>query len=100
MVSQPYVDGITDTVSHGITSILTAGQIQIAAGQDTLSVAVVSPDRWFPWATPLDSPQPRRPCIRRRGRGPGRLHRPGHHQAAGQLSARAAPYAVSMTAPP
>ena len=23
-------------------------QIQIAAGQDTLSVAVVSPDRWFP----------------------------------------------------
>ena len=48
MVSQPYVDGITDTVSHGITSILTAGQIQIAAGQDTLSVAVVCPDRWFP----------------------------------------------------
>ena len=48
MVSQPYVDGITDTVSHGITSILTAVQIQIAAGQDTLSVAVVCPDRWFP----------------------------------------------------
>ena len=49
MISQPYVDGITDTVPHGITSILTAGQIQIAAGgQDTLSVAVVCPDRWFP----------------------------------------------------
>jgi len=48
MVSQPYVDGITDTVSHGITSTLTAGQIAIAAGQDTLSVAVVCPDRWFP----------------------------------------------------
>ena len=27
MVSQPYVDGITDTVSHGIASTLTAGQI-------------------------------------------------------------------------
>jgi hypothetical protein len=48
MVSQPYVDGITDTVSHGIASTLTAGQIAIAAGQDTLSVAVICPDRWFP----------------------------------------------------
>ena len=48
MVSQPYVDGITDTVPHGITSTLTAGQIEIAAGQDTLNVAVVCPDRWFP----------------------------------------------------
>ena len=48
MVSQPYVDGITDTVPHGITSTLTAGQIAIAAGQDTLSVAVICPDRWFP----------------------------------------------------
>jgi len=48
MISQPYVDGITDTVSHSITSTLTAGQIAIAAGQDTLSVAVVCPDRWFP----------------------------------------------------
>jgi len=46
MVSQPYVDGITDTVPHDIASTLTAGQI--AAGEDTLSVAVVSPDRWFP----------------------------------------------------
>ena len=48
MVSQPYVDGITDTVSHGITSTLTACEIAIAAGEDTLSVAVVCPDRWFP----------------------------------------------------
>jgi len=48
MVSQPYVDAITDTVSHGIASTLTAGQIAIAAGQDTLSVAVICPDRWFP----------------------------------------------------
>ena len=48
MVSQPYVDGITDTVTHGINSTLTAGQIDIAAGEDTLSAAVVCPDRWFP----------------------------------------------------
>ena len=33
---------------HGITSTLTAGQIEIAVGEDTLSVAVVCPDRWFP----------------------------------------------------
>ncbi|HLM89023.1 MAG TPA: hypothetical protein VK284_08345 [Streptosporangiaceae bacterium] len=46
MISQPYVDGITDTVTHAIASSLTAGQI--AAGEDTLSVAVVCPDRWFP----------------------------------------------------
>jgi hypothetical protein len=48
MVSQPYVDGITDTVSHGIASTLTAGQIEIAVCEDTLSVSVVCPDRWFP----------------------------------------------------
>ena len=48
MVSQPYVDGITDTVPHDIARTLTAGQIAIAAGQDTLSVAVICPDRWFP----------------------------------------------------
>ena len=46
MVSQPYVDGITDTVPHDIASTLTAGQI--AADEETLSVSVVSPDRWFP----------------------------------------------------
>ena len=45
MVSQLYVDGITDTVPHGIASTLTAGQI--AADEDTLSVSVVCPDRRF-----------------------------------------------------
>jgi sarcosine oxidase gamma subunit len=44
MVSQPYVEGITDTVSHGIASGLIAAQI---AAQDTVSVSVVCPDRWF-----------------------------------------------------
>jgi hypothetical protein len=44
MMSQPYVDGITDTVTHDLGSSLTAGQI--AAGQDTLTVSVVCPDRW------------------------------------------------------
>ncbi len=46
MMSQPYVDGITDTVPHGIASSLPAGQL--AAGGDTLRVPVVCPDRWFP----------------------------------------------------
>ena len=45
MVSQLYVDGITDTVHHGIASTLTAGQI--AADENTLSVSVICPDRWF-----------------------------------------------------
>jgi hypothetical protein len=45
MMSQPYVDGITDTVTHDIASSLTVGQI--TAGQDTLTVSVVCPDRWF-----------------------------------------------------
>jgi hypothetical protein len=45
MVSQPYVDGITDTVSHGIASSRTAGQI--AVGEGTLRVSVICPDRWF-----------------------------------------------------
>jgi hypothetical protein len=46
MMSQPYVDGITDTVTHDIASSLTAGHI--AANGNTLSVSVVCPDRWFP----------------------------------------------------
>ncbi len=45
MVSQPYVDGITDTVPHQFASSLTAGQI--AVGEDTVRVSVVCPDRWF-----------------------------------------------------
>jgi hypothetical protein len=48
MVSQLYVDGITDTVTHHIASSLTAGQIAIAVCEETLSVSVVCPDRWFP----------------------------------------------------
>ena len=45
MVSQPYVDGITDTVTHNITSSLTADRI--AADEETVSVSVICPDRWF-----------------------------------------------------
>jgi len=44
-MSQTYVDGITDTVPHNIASSLTAAQI--AADEDTLSISVVCPDRWF-----------------------------------------------------
>ena len=44
MMSQPYVDGITNTVPHQFASSLTASQI---AGEDTVSVSVVCPDRWF-----------------------------------------------------
>ena len=45
MVSQPYVDGITDTVTHSIASSLTADRI--AADEETVSVSVICPDRWF-----------------------------------------------------
>jgi hypothetical protein len=45
MMSQPYVDGITEAVTHDLGSSLIPGQI--AAGQDTLTVSVVCPDRWF-----------------------------------------------------
>jgi hypothetical protein len=44
-MSQLYVDGITDTVPHRFTSSLTIDQI--AAGEDTLSISVLCPDRWF-----------------------------------------------------
>jgi hypothetical protein len=44
-MSQSYIDGITDTVPHSIASSLKAGQI--ATGEDTISVSVVCPDRWF-----------------------------------------------------
>jgi hypothetical protein len=44
-MSQPYVDGITDTVPHSFASGLTAGQM--AADKDIVSVSVVCPDRWF-----------------------------------------------------
>jgi len=45
MTAQPYVDGITDTVQHRIASSLSASQI--AADEDTISVSVLWPDRWF-----------------------------------------------------
>ena len=45
MVSQPYVDGIVDTVPHNFASGLTAGQI--TADEHTISVSVICPDRWF-----------------------------------------------------
>lgn len=45
MMSQPYVDGVTETVTHNIASSLTAGQIEV--GQDSLAVSVACPDRWF-----------------------------------------------------
>ena len=44
-MSQPYVNGVTDTVTHNLASSLTAGQI--TPGRDTLTVSVVCPDRWF-----------------------------------------------------
>ena len=44
-MSQPYVDGITDTVTHNLASSVTAGQIP--AGQGTLTISVACPDRWF-----------------------------------------------------
>ena len=43
-MSQPYVDGVTDTVTHNLASNLTAAQI--TPGQDTLTLSVVCPDRW------------------------------------------------------
>jgi hypothetical protein len=45
MVSQLYVDGITDMVPHNIASSLTANQT--AADKDMISIRVVCPDRWF-----------------------------------------------------
>jgi hypothetical protein len=44
-MSQPYVDGITDTATHDLRSSLAVGQI--AAYHDTLTISVVCPDRWF-----------------------------------------------------
>jgi hypothetical protein len=41
-----YVHGITDTVTHDVPTVLTAGQIE-AAGP-AVSISTVSPDRWFP----------------------------------------------------
>jgi hypothetical protein len=46
MMSQPYIDGITDKVSHNIASSLTADLIE--ADEGWVTIAVVCPDRWFP----------------------------------------------------
>ena len=45
MMSQPYVNGITDKVPHDFASSLTADQI--AADEDQVTISVVCPDRWF-----------------------------------------------------
>jgi len=45
MMSNPYVDGISDKVSHHFASSLTADQI--AADEDRVTISVVCPDRWF-----------------------------------------------------
>ena len=45
MMSQPYVDGITDKVSHNFASSLTADQIP--ADEDRVTISVLCPDRWF-----------------------------------------------------
>jgi len=44
-MSQRYVDGVTDTVTHNLASSLTGAQI--TPGQDTLTISVVCPDRWL-----------------------------------------------------
>ena len=44
-MSQPYVDGVTGTVTHNLASSLTAAQI--TPSRDTISISVVCPDRWF-----------------------------------------------------
>jgi hypothetical protein len=44
--------------------------------------------------------QPPRPHVRRPGGQHGRLHRRGHHQAAGQLTARATPHPLSAAPGP
>lgn len=62
MISQPYIDGITDTVADAIASSLTAGQI--TAGEDTPSVAVACPDRWFPGDVGVVTGLPRTPANR------------------------------------
>jgi len=62
MISQPYVDGVTDTVAHAIASSLTVGQI--TAGEDTFSVAAVCPDRWFPGDVRVVTGLPHTPANR------------------------------------
>jgi hypothetical protein len=44
-MSQPYVDGIKDKVSHNFASILTVDQI--VTDEARVTISVVCPDRWF-----------------------------------------------------
>ena len=44
-MSQPYVNGIEDKVSHNFVSSLTADLM--VGGEDTATISVVCPDRWF-----------------------------------------------------
>ena len=94
MVSQAYVDGITDTVTHHIASPLTAGQIEIAVYEETLSFSVVCPDRWFLGDVAMVTSRDGHAFAGAGGQH-GHLHRRDHHQAAGQLSASCPPYAIS-----
>ena len=64
MVSQTYVDGITDTVSHGVASTLTAGQIAIAAARtrsasrwSALTAGSPATSPWSPAVTATRSPE-------------------------------------------
>ena len=45
MMSQPYVNGIADKVSHDFASSLRADLI--AVGEDRVIISIVCPDRWF-----------------------------------------------------
>jgi hypothetical protein len=45
MMSQPYVDGVEDKVSHNFESGLAADQI--VADEDRVTISVICPDRWF-----------------------------------------------------
>ena len=44
-MSNLYVDGISDKVSHRFASSLTVDLITV--GEDTATISVVCPDRWF-----------------------------------------------------
>src|SRR5271166_2702254 len=73
--SQSYVDGITDTVPHGVASTPAAGEI--AADEDALSVAAVGPDagslatsQWSPAVTAARSPARQRAWTSAPARSP------------------------------
>ena len=45
-MTETYVHGITDRVTHEVISRLTAGLIE--AARPELGISTISPDRWFP----------------------------------------------------